>query len=282
MATLQAERLLNTCERLKLRVIPERYEALSEEAAAGEWTYVDYLERLLEEEAAARQERAIAMKTRMAHFPFLKTLDQFDFSFQPSLDRKLIKRLSTLRFVEECENVIFLGPPGVGKTHLAIALGLEAAKANFSVYFATLGDLLSALAKARGQDQLEAKLRGLTKPKLLIIDEVGYLPLDGWEARMVFQLVSRPPKDRVGGQRYERGSIILTSNKSYGDWGEIFPDQVMAAAILDRLLHHSTTVNIKGESYRLREKRRAGLVGRAKEVERRRDGRGSAVEAEGG
>jgi len=271
MATLQAERLLRSCERLKLRVIPERYEALSEEAAAGEWTYVDYLERLLEEEAAARQERAIAMKTRMAHFPFLKTLDQFDFSFQPSLDRKLIKRLSTLKFIAECENVIFLGPPGVGKTHLAIALGLEAAKANFSVYFATLGDLLSALAKARGQDQLEAKR--LTKPKLLIIDEVGYLPLDGWEARMVFQLVS---------QRYERGSIILTSNKSYGDWGEIFPDQVMAAAILDRLLHHSTTVNIKGESYRLREKRRAGLVGRAKEVERRRDGRGSTTEAEGG
>jgi len=156
MATLQAERLLNTCERLRLRVIPERYEALSEEAAAGEWTYVDYLERLLEEEAAARQERAIAMKTRMAHFPYQKTLDQFDFSFQPSLDRKLIKRLSTLRFVEECENVIFLGPPGVGKTHLAIALGLEAVKANYSVYFATLQDLLSALAKARSQNQDQA------------------------------------------------------------------------------------------------------------------------------
>lgn len=274
-STLQTERLASTCERLKLRVIQSCYEALSEEAAAGEWTYVDYLERLLEEEVAARQERAITMKTRMAHFPFLKTLDQFDFSFQPSIDRKLIKRLSTLRFVEECENVIFLGPPGVGKTHLAIALGLEAVKANFSVYFATLGDLLLALTKARGQnqDRLETKLRGLTKPKLLIIDEVGYLPLDGWEARMVFQLVS---------QRYERGSIILTSNKSYGNWGEIFPDQVMAAAILDRLLHHSTTVNIKGESYRLKEKRRAGLVGRTEEVERRRDGRDSAVEAEDG
>ena len=255
MATLQAERLLRSCERLKLRVIPSRYEALSEEAANGEWTYIDYLERLLEEEAAAQQERAIAMKTQMAHFPYHKTLDQFDFSFQPSLEGKLIKRLSTLRFVEECENVIFLGPPGVGKTHLAIALGLEAVKANFSVYFATLQDLLSALAKAGAQDQLEVKLGGLTKPKLLIIDEVGYLPLDGWEARMVFQLVS---------QRYERGSIILTSNKSYGEWGEIFPDQVMAAAILDRLLHHSTTVNIKGESYRLKEKRRAGLVRRAK------------------
>ena len=273
MGTLQAERLLSSCERLGLRVIPGRYEALSEEAAAGEWTYVDYLERLLEEEAAGRQERAIALKTRMAHFPYQKTLDQFDFSFQPSLDRKLIKRLSTLRFVEERENVIFLGPPGVGKTHLAIALGLEAVKGNYSVYFATLQDLLLALAKARAEDRLEVKLRGLSRPKVLIIDEVGYLSLDGWEARMVFRLVS---------QRYERGSIILTSNKSYGDWREIFPDQVMAAAILDRLLHHSTTVNIKGESYRLREKRRAGLVGKAEEPERSRDGRCSAVEAEGG
>lgn len=125
-------------------------------------------------------------------------------------------------------------------------------KRNYSVYFATIQDLLGTLAKAKAQDQLEAKLNGFTKPKLLIIDEVGYLPLDSWEATMIFQLVS---------QRYERGSIILTSNKSYGDWGEIFPDPVMAAAILDRLLHHSTTVNIKGESYRLKEKKRAGLVG---------------------
>jgi DNA replication protein DnaC len=136
----------------------------------------DYLERLLEEEAAARQERAIAIKTKMAH-------------------------LSTLKFIEECENVLFLGPPGVGKTHLAIALGLEAVKGNYTVYFATLQDLLLRLAQARAQDQLESKLRSFTKPKLLIIDEVGYLPSGGWEARMVFQVVS---------ERYEWGSIILT------------------------------------------------------------------------
>jgi DNA replication protein DnaC len=251
MATLQQERLLSFCESLGLRVISMRYGALAEEASSEEWTYIDYLERLLEEEATARQERAIEMKTRMAHFPFLKTLDQFDFSFQPSIDKRVIKELSGLRFIEERANVLFLGPPGVGKTHLAIALGLEAVKRNHSVYFATLQELLGTLAKAKAQDQLEAKLKGFTKPKLLIIDEVGYLPLDNWEATMVFQLVS---------QRYEQGSIILTSNKSYGDWGEIFPDSVMAAAILDRLLHHSTTINIKGESYRLREKKRAGLV----------------------
>lgn len=252
MAGMQSERLLASCERLGLRVIPGRYESLAEEAAKGEWTYVDYLDRLLEEERAARHERAIEMKTKMAHFPFLKSLDQFDFAFQPAIDPKPIKQLGKLKFIEECENVVFLGPPGVGKTHLAIALGLEAVKQNYTVYFTTLEELLAQLAKARAQDQLESKLGHYTKPKVLIIDEVGYLPLDGWEARMIFQLVS---------QRYEKGSIILTSNKSYGDWGEIFPDPVMASAILDRLLHHSTTVNIKGESYRLREKKRAGLIG---------------------
>jgi DNA replication protein DnaC len=252
---LQQERLLSCCEQLGLRRIPACYEALAQEASQQEWTYLEYLERLLEDEAIARQERAIELKTRMAHFPFLKTLDQFDFDFQPSVDKRHIKQLSTLKFLEEKENVIFLGPPGVGKTHLAIALGLEAVRENCSVYFATLEEALEALSKAQKQGQLEAKLKRLTKPKLLIIDEVGYLPLDGWEARMVFQLVS---------QRYEQGSIVLTSNKSYGDWGEIFPDPVMASAILDRLLHHSTTVNIRGDSYRLKERKRAGLVTTAK------------------
>lgn len=252
MAGMRTERIFAICERLGLRVIPSRYDPLAEEAAKGQWTYVDYLDRLLEEEIAARQERAVSMKIKMAHFPFLKSLDQFNFNFQPTIDPKQIKHLGQLRFVEEYENVIFLGPPGVGKTHLAIALGLEAVKHNYSVYFTTLEGLLTHLAKARAQDQLESKLSYYTKPKVLIIDEVGYLPLDNWEARMIFQLVS---------QRYEKGSIILTSNKSYGDWGQIFPDQVMASAILDRLLHHSTTVNIKGESYRLKEKRRAGLIG---------------------
>lgn len=252
MASLQSERLVGFCERLELQVVPSRLDALAEQAAKETWTYVDYLERLLEEEVAARQERAMAFRTRMAHFPFIKSLDQFDFTFQPSIDAKEVKQLARLKFVEECENVIFLGPPGVGKTHLAIALGLEAVKQNYSVYFTTLEELLQRLTKARAQDQLESKFRNLTKPRVLIIDEVGYLPLDNWEARMIFQLVS---------QRYEKGSIILTSNKSYGDWGQIFPDQVMASAILDRLLHHSSTVNIKGESYRLKEKRRAGLIG---------------------
>jgi len=252
MASVQHQRILALLERLKLGEMAGVYASLAEEAAGGDWTYLDYLEKLLEAEVAVRYERTVALKMRMAHFPYQKTLDQFDFSFQPSIDRKVIKRLSTLKFVEERENVIFLGPPGVGKTHLAIALGLEAIKAGYSVYFATAQEMMGALAKADGEGQLSAKLKHYLKPKVLIVDEIGYLPLETWEATQFFQLVS---------YRYEKGSIILTSNKSYGDWGEIFPDQVMAAAILDRLLHHSTTVNIKGESYRLKEKRRAGLVG---------------------
>jgi len=248
---LQHERILTLLERLKLRRVGQLYEGLAEEASKKEWTYVDYLEQLLEAEAALRQERAVALKIRVAHFPYQKTLDQFEFDFQPGLDRKQVKKLSAVKFVAERENVLFLGPPGVGKTHLAIALGLEAIHAGYGVYFITAQELMKSLAKAQAKGQLETRMRSLIKPQLLILDELGYLPLEPWEAAQFFQLVSA---------RYEKGSIIVTSNKSYGEWGEIFPDSVMAAAVLDRLLHHSTTVNIKGDSYRLKGKRKAGVV----------------------
>lgn len=251
MASVQQQRILTLLERLALRRVAQLYEGLAEEAGKKDWTYVDYLEQLLEAEAALRQERTVAVKIQMASFPFQKTLNQFEYSFQPGLDRKLIKTLSTLKFVDERENVLFLGPPGVGKTHLAIALGLEAIKAGHTVYFTTAQELMASLAQAQAKGQLESRMRSLLKPKVLIVDELGYMPLEAWEAAQFFQLVSG---------RYEQGSIVLTSNKSYGEWGELFPDAVMAAAILDRLLHHSTTVNIKGESYRLRGKRKAGLL----------------------
>ncbi len=236
--------------RLRLTRIPSCLDQLAGDAAKHEWTYLDFLDRLLDAEISARYEREVAMKTKLAHFPFTKTLDQFDFSFQPSVNERQIHELATLRFVANGENLVLLGPPGVGKTHLAIALGTAAIAQSIQVYFITVGDLLEVLHRDAKEDRLALRLRALCKPKLLILDEMGYFPLDRLAAQFLFQLVSR---------RYQKGSIILTSNKSFGEWGEVFADQVLAAAILDRLLHFSTTISIRGQSYRLRDKRKAGV-----------------------
>ena len=249
MNTPQTEQIQTLCAELKLKRVYQIFEEEAETAIQNSLTYLDYLDRLLEQEVEEKQGRNIMLKTRLARFPYQKRLADFDFGFQPSVDQRKIKDLASMRFLGEAENVIFLGPPGVGKTHLAIALGLEAIKKDFTVTFITLQDLLSALNKASQENRLEDKLKSYLRPKLLILDEIGYLPLDNREANFLFQLIS---------SRYERGSIILTSNKSYGDWGGIFGDNVIASAILDRLLHHSHTINIKGESYRLKDKRRAG------------------------
>lgn len=252
--SLQSERLIAHMQRLRLTHMIASYESLSQEAAQKNLPYLDFLERLLENESQAKYDRNVKLKTQWAHFPYQKRLDQFEFGFQPSIDEKKIRELASLAFLERKENVILLGPPGVGKTHLAIALGVEAIIAGFSVYFVTLQDLLAQLVRAREENRLKEKMALLTKPKLLILDEIGYLGLDGFGATCLFQLVS---------DRYEHGSMILTSNKSYGDWGTIFQDNVIASAILDRLLHHSTTINIKGESYRLKDKRKAGVLAKA-------------------
>ena len=239
---------------LSLQQCDALLESTLERAAKEEPTYADFLLDALTAEKEFRTSRILQTRTRMASLPYIKTLAQFDFSFQPSIDERQVKDLQTLRFVSDHGNVILLGPPGVGKTHLAVGLAVEAMRGGFGVYFSTANDLINDLGKAAREGKLEQRMRLYLRPKVLIVDEVGYLPLDPVGATVFFQLVSA---------RYERGSIILTSNKSYTDWGTVFGDQTIAAAILDRLLHHSTTMNIRGESYRLKERKRAGLFASA-------------------
>jgi DNA replication protein DnaC len=241
---------------LKLFKVADRLAGILEDAAKQELSYGDFLKELLREELEAKRDKTITMRTAMARFPYVKTLESFDFKFQPSLDTKRVKELASSRFIEHGENAILLGPPGVGKTHLAIAIGIKAIHAGYNVLFTSAQMLLGNLAKACQESHLEEKLKQYQVPKLLIVDEIGYIPIDRLGANLFFQLVSR---------RYERGALILTSNQSFTKWGEVFGDSVIAAAILDRLLHHSTVLNIKGESYRLKEKKKAGFWDEAKE-----------------
>jgi DNA replication protein DnaC len=242
-------------DRLKMEHLETQLDALCEQAAQRELDYKTFLAEALRLEWQGRFQRGIETRLRQSRFPWNKTLEQFDFDFQPSLDKRQVRELAGLSFVERAHNVVILGPPGVGKTHLAVALGVKAVEAGYSVLFHTLESLMTRLNRAQHENRLEASLKQLSYPKLLILDELGYLPLTHHEASLFFRLVVR---------RYERGSLIVTSNKSFLDWGEVFNDQVLATAILDRLLHHATTLNVKGESYRLKEKRRAGLLGRPK------------------
>lgn len=254
MSASALEQLQEQMKGLKLVRTAEELPLLVQEASRQEMSYTDFLQDLVSRELAAKQERHTAMKTTMARFPFHKTLESFDFKFQPSIEAKVIRELATGRFIANAENVLLLGPPGVGKTHLAVGVGLKACARGHGTTFVTGANLTAALVRAHNENRLEQKLKQLIQPRLLIIDEIGYLPIERLGANLFFQLVSK---------RYERGSILITSNQSLTGWGQVFGDQVIATAILDRLLHHSTIINIKGESYRLKEKRKSGLLTRS-------------------
>jgi DNA replication protein DnaC len=255
---LQSERLQELCTEMSLSAIAEQHGVLAEQAAKNEISYLDYLEALLDAERSARYVRSRSMLVKTAGFPSIKLLEDYDYKFAVGAPKKQITELASLAFVERAENVILLGPSGVGKTHLAIALGYKATQAGMKVRFVTAADLLLQLSTAQRQDRYKNVFqRGIQTPRLLIIDEVGYLPFNREQADLFFQVVAK---------RYEKGSVILTSNLSFGLWEQTFAsDPALTSAMLDRLLHHSTVVTIKGDSYRLREKKKAGLIGKLHE-----------------
>jgi DNA replication protein DnaC len=251
MSVAYEDKAVSGLDRLGLSVARAQLDSASQRAAADDWSYSHFLGYLLEAELEARHEQSVRLNLRFSRLPYIKRIAEFDFVAQPSIDRRIIDELATGRFLAEGRNVVLLGPPGVGKTHLAIALGVMTAEMGHRIYFTTAIEMVRRLTKAMKENRLSREFKNLLRPTLLIVDEVGYLTLDRAQASLLFQIIC---------QRYERQqSIVLTSNKAFADWGDVFAaDPIMASAALDRLLHRSTVINIRGDSYRLKDKRRAG------------------------
>ncbi len=237
MEKLIQERIENNLHKLKLTQIQQVLDKVIDNAQKKQLSYRAFLDELLEEEVAGKEKRRIHIALRLAGITSAKTIEEYDFSFHPKLEKKLIMELFDLAFLDKHENIVFLGPPGVGKTHLALSLAVKACYSGVSICFTSMDNLIEKLKATQSRNQLHLK------SKLIVIDEVGYLPMQRHEAHLFFKFVS---------DRYEKSSIILTSNKSFVDWQEFFGDPVVATAILDRLLHHCKVINIKGHSYRLR------------------------------
>jgi len=234
---------------LKMKHAEQAVDHLCDDAAERQTGYTEFLCRVLDSELVRRRDQGTLMRLKLAHLPFQKTLEQFEFGFQPSIDQRQIEELATLNFVAEGRNVVLLGPPGVGKMHLAVALGMKACLAGLSVYCTSGLELARRLVASLADDSLDRQFLALTKCRLLIIDELGYLPYERQQATLLFQLIAR---------RYERLSTIVTTNKGFAQWAEVFGgDAAVASAILDRLLHHATIFNIRGASYRLKDRQQA-------------------------
>lgn len=238
--------LFKDLRNLKLSGIAKTLEVRNEQAIKEKLSYMEFLELLIEDELANRKDNSYKKRFQKAHFPFTKTLEEYDFNFQPTLNRQEIYNLATCEFIRKKENVVFIGPPGTGKTHLSISIGIKALQQGYKVIFTTVSDMMSALFESKADNSYAQKLKYYLSSDLLILDELGFRKLNEQIVDQFYEIIS---------QRYEKGSLIITSNKTFDEWGNIFWDSILASAILDRIVHHCHLVLIKGESFRMREQK---------------------------